>query len=84
MREREPACVEDADEVQFEEVSELLDRELVNRLVRRVPPGVVDKTVNPPVARERGFDEVLYVFRLPHVAEDEVSVARSLFAREGL
>src|SRR5207237_9397560 len=48
------------------------------------PPGVVNKTVNPPVARERGFDEVLYVFRLPHVAEDEVSVACSLFAREGL
>src|SRR5205085_1415270 len=75
---------EDADEVQLQEVSELFDRELVNRLVGRVPAGVINKTVNAAVARGRGLDEVAYVVLPPHVAEDEGGTARPAFARERL
>ena len=78
VREGELAGVEDADEVQLEQVAELFDGELVNRLVRRVPPGVVNEAVYPPVAGERDLDEVPEVFLPPHVAEDEGGVAGCL------
>src|ERR687884_281499 len=65
---RQLAGREDADEVQLEQVAELFDRELVDRLVRRVPPGVVNQAVEPPVAGERDLDQVPEVLRPPHVA----------------
>src|SRR6266851_2608561 len=45
--------------------------------MRRMPSGIVDKTVEPPVTRNRGIDQISNVLSSGNVAEDEFSIART-------
>src|SRR6266850_6161706 len=82
MRKRKLRRGEDAHQVKLEQVAKFLDRKIVDRFVGRVPSGIVDKTVESPVTRDRGIDQVSNVLSSGNIAEDEFSIARSLRASQ--
>ncbi len=53
MREGEFARGKEADQVELEKISKILDREFINRFVGRVPAGIVDQTVDAPESGDR-------------------------------
>ena len=57
MRQRQLAEREDADDVELEERAEVVDREAIDRVVGRMPAGIVDETVEATVGRRRPGDE---------------------------
>ena len=73
MGERSLAEREGADDVQLEDGAEVVDREHVDRVMRRVPAGVVDQAVESAVPRKRLGEERLTVLVPRHVAADEAS-----------
>ena len=62
---------EHADHVQLDQGAEIVERELIDRLVRRMPAGVVDQAVQTPVALDRASDE-----------RDAIGVGRDVAPRE--
>ena len=68
---RELAGGEIADEIQIEERPEVVDREVVDGLMRGVPAGVVDQAVDPSEALDRPIDHALNVVGFRHVRADE-------------
>ncbi len=82
MRKRKLGRGEDAHQVKLEQVTKFLNRKIVDRFMRRMPSGIVDKTVESPVTRNRGIDQVSNVLSSGNIAEDERSLARTLRASQ--
>ncbi len=66
----------DADQIQFQQVAEILDREIINRLVRRMPASIVDQTIKTAIAGNRGVNQWLNLCNLGDITTDEMRLAR--------
>ena len=76
MGERRLAQRERADDVQLQDGAKVVEAELVDGAVRRVPAGVVDQAVDSAVPRKRLLEERLTVVLPRHVTADEGRRAR--------
>ena len=70
----ELASSEDADEVEVNKIAKLLDRKIVDRFVSRMPPGIVDQTINLSVAGDGGFNQILDLVALSDITVDETGI----------
>jgi hypothetical protein len=82
--EGELASGEDAHEIQVDQLTEVIYGKVIDRLMRRVPPGIVDQAINSSVERERSLNQILYIDGLSDIAVEEARSTLFLCSRDCL
>ena len=64
MRQSKFAGGKNAYKIEIEQIAKLLDREIVDRPMRRMPAGIVYQTIDPAIFFNRLIDQILDLVRV--------------------
>src|SRR5438874_12992150 len=68
-------------EIQFQQITKILNRKVIDRFTRWMPAGVVNQTIELAKAGHGRLDEIPDLFAFGNIASDEVRFARTLLIK---